>query len=39
MSCSDYIKLSDAYALPFKDREQLYKLVEEVRESMKKETK
>jgi hypothetical protein len=37
MSCSDYINLSDAYALPFQDRKMLYDLVKEVKENLKKD--
>lgn len=36
MSCSDYISLSEAYALPFKDRETIYKIVEEQRKKLSK---
>ena len=36
MSCSDYVTLSEAYSLPFKDREVIYKIVEEQRKKLSK---
>lgn len=34
MSCSDYITLSEAYMLPYKDRDFIYKIVEEQRKKL-----
>ena len=36
MNCSDYIKLSDAFALPYKYRELLYDLAKKRSEEMNK---
>lgn len=36
MSCSEYVSLSEAYSLPFKDREIIYKIVEEQRKKLSK---
>ena len=36
MSCSDYLSLAEAYSLPYKDREIIYKIVEEQRKKLSK---